>query len=206
MLNKHQEVCWLPEEQLGLYEGDELELKLKKDMDVVNKAPYQVPHAYRERLEKTMQEMMDNGIITLSKSNFNSPLVVVKKANGELRPVIDYREINKAIEPVLFPLPRISDMLNSLGKAKYLSSFDLASAFHQCSIKVADRPKTAFTYNNTKYEFTLVLFGLQSSLGFFARIINQVMYDILRGQCLAYMDDIILFSESKEEHQQNRTE
>lgn len=198
-LNKCRNACWLPGDTLGKYVGDQLEIRLKENT-VVNKAPYRVPYVFQDKLDEYIKKLLDDGTITRSKSSYNSPLIIVKRADGEIRPCIDYRELNELIETVSFPLPRITDLLNSLGQSTFISTLDLASAYHQCEIRPCDREKTAFTVKNSKYEWTRVPFGLQSAPGFFARVINEVLYDVLGPQCLAYMDDIVLFSKTSEQH------
>ena len=199
LFNKYRDVCWLPGDTLGRYRGDQLEI-ITKNNKVVNKAPYRIPYAFQEELDTVIKKMLAEKTIKRSKSSYNSPLIIVKRPDGDIRPCIDYRELNAVLEPISFPLPRISDLLNSLGKSTYISTMDLASAYHQCEIRPEDREKTAFTVKNTKYEFLRVPFGLQSAPGFFARVINEVLYDVLGPQCLAYMDDIVIFSKSAEEH------
>ena len=77
-------------------------------------------------------------------------MIIVKKPDKSIRVCLDLREVNKIIEPVAYPLPKIPDLLNALGNATYISTLDLANAFHQCEIKQSDREKTAFTVNNIK--------------------------------------------------------
>ena len=199
LLNKNRKACWLPGESLGLYKGEPLEINLKEPV-IVNKAPYRIPHAKQKKLDKTIADMLSEGVITRSKSSFNSPLIIVEKPNGEIRPCIDYRALNEMTIPVTFPIPRISDLLNSLGKSNIISSLDLASAYHQCSIREEDREKTAFTVGNTRYEFTRVPFGLTSAPGYFSRIINQTLFPLLGEHVLCYLDDILIFSKTKREH------
>jgi len=198
-LNKYRNACWLPGEPLGTYTGDQLEIKLKENK-IINRAQYRIPYAFQAKLDEYIARLLKEGTITRSKSSYNSPLIIVKRPDGDIRPCIDYRALNEIMETVSFPLPRISDLLNSLGQATYISQLDLASAFHQIKIKPCDREKTAFTVKNTKYEWTRVPFGLQSSPAFFARVINEVLFDILGPQTLAYMDDLLVFSPSAHEH------
>jgi len=198
-LNRYRDACWLPGEPLGTYRGDHLEIRLKEDK-VINQPQYRIPHGLQGKLDEYISKLLAEGTITLSKSSWNSPLLIVKKADGDIRPCIDYRALNQILETVSFPLPRISDLLNSLGQATYISSLDLASAYHQCQIRPCDREKTAFTVKNSKYEFHRVPFGLQSSPAFFARVINQILFDVLGPNCLAYMDDLLLFSTTAEQH------
>ena len=193
ILNKYRSVCWLPGESLGHYTGEKLQIKLK-GTNVVNKPPYRIAHAHKVHLDKAIDEMLKENIIEPSKSNFNSPLIIVKKQDGGIRPCLDLRELNQNIEPIFYPLPRIADLLNSLGEANIMSTIDLHSAYHQLEIEPEDREKTAFTVGSTKYQYTRVPFGLQSAPGFFARVINTVLYQVLGSNCLAYLDDLILFN------------
>ena len=199
LVNKYRGAMWLPGESHGLYKGEQLKIKLM-DPKVVNKKQYVIPHAYKEKLNNEIQDMLKNGIISLSKSNYNSPLIVVKKADGCIRPCLDYRALNEVLEPVSFPLPRISEVLSALGRPRFLTSLDLASAYHQTEIAPECRHLTAFTVNNTKYQYNRVPFGLQASPGFFARIINNVLYDLIGPNCIIYMDDILILNDTEEEH------
>ena len=117
----------------------------------MNKKQYQIPHKYKCVLEKIHKQMERDGIIEESKSSFNSPLIVVKKKSGEIRPVIDFRELNKMVIAEHYPLPRIDDMLSNLGGAKKFSSLDLRSAFHQIELSEDSRELTAFSVNFRKY-------------------------------------------------------
>lgn len=199
LLNKYRDTCWLEGESLGLYRGDPLEINLKENV-VVNKPPYRIPHSRQGKLNDTIKNLLEEGVISRSKSSFNSPLIIVGKPDGSIRPCIDYRELNKITDTVEFPIPRISDLLNSLGETKIITSLDLASAYYQCPIKEEDRHKTAFTVGNTKYEYNRVPFGLCSAPGYFSRIINETLYDVLGVQVLSYLDDILVFSKNQEEH------
>ena len=199
LLNRYRGTCWMKGEPLGCYKGDPLEIKLKEDV-IINKPPYRIPHARQEKLDGVIKDMLEEGIITRSKSSFNSPLIIVQKPGGDIRPCIDYRALNSVTVPITFPIPRISDLLNSLGQSKIISSLDLASAYHQCSIKESDREKTAFTVRQTRYHFNRVPFGLTSAPGYFSRIINEVLYDIIGVQVVCYLDDLIIFSKNNEEH------
>ena len=103
--------------------------------------------------------MERNRIIEESKSSFNSPLIVDKKKSGEIRPVIDFRELNKMVIAEHYQLPRIDDMLSNLGGAKNLSSLYLRSAFHQIELSEDSRKLTAFSVNFRKYHFKNCLSG-----------------------------------------------
>ena len=92
-LNVYRDACWLPGEPLGKYSADQLEIRLKEH-HIINKAPYRVPFAYQSKLDDYIKKLLAEGTITRSKSNFNSPLIIVKRGDGDIRPCIDYRELN----------------------------------------------------------------------------------------------------------------
>ena len=127
-------------------------------------------------------------------------MIIVPKPGGKIRPCLDYRDLNAITQPITFPIPRISDLLNALGSVKVITSLDLASAYHQCSISPSDRHKTAFTVKNSKYEFNRVSFGLTSAPGYFSRIINETLFEELGANLLVYLDDIILYSKDNASH------
>ena len=200
LLNKYGRVNWRKGETLGKYVGDHMPITLTDPKVVVNQTPYRIPHARQEQLDSVIKDMLNNRIITRSKSNFNSPLIIVPKPGGEIRPCVDYRKLNSVTERITYPIPRISELLNSLGNTNYITSLDLAAAFHQIPIKAEDRHKTAFTFNNSKYQFERIPFGLTSAPGFFSRIINEVLSEVLGHGTLVYLDDIIITSADKITH------
>ena len=199
VVNEYRHATWLPDEPLGKYRGDQLKIELKEDV-VVNKPPYRIPFAFQKQLDETINSMLKDGIISHSKSSFNSPLIIVQRDQHDIRPCLDYRALNEIIKPISYPLPRISDVLNSIGQSPYMSTVDMASAFHQLQIHPDDRHLTAFTVRNSKFKFNSIPFGLQSSPLFFARVINTVLYDILGPRVFAYIDDIILFNKTVDDH------
>ena len=107
--------------------------------------------------------MLRQGIIKPSDSPWTALVVVVKKKGGKLRFCVDYQQLNKVITKDQFPLPRIDDLLDILGKAKYFSTLDLASGYWQVEIKPEDRPKTAFITTEGLYEFNVMPFGLTNA-------------------------------------------
>ena len=200
LLNKYRKICWLEGEPLGHYTGEALKIELRDNDAVVNQAPYRIPHAKQDQLANEIREMLEQGVISKSISSFNSPLLIVPKPNGKIRPCIDYRRLNDITIPIAFPIPRISDLLNSLSTTKVITALDLASAYHQCEVREEDRHKTAFTVGSTKYEFNRVAFGMTNAPSYFARIINQSLSDILGSNLVAYMDDLLIFSENEDQH------
>ena len=139
LLNDFRDVISIKDEKLGTCNIAKNEIRLKDKTCCVNKRQYQIPHKYKCELDKIHKQMERDGIIEESKSSFNSPLIVVKKKSGEIRPVIDFRELNKMVIAEHYPFPRIDDMLSNLGGAKNFSSLDLRSAFHQIELSEDSR-------------------------------------------------------------------
>ena len=200
LLNQYRTTCWLPGEPIGNYTGGPpLEIPLKEDK-VVNRPAYKIPIAKQPQVEATVKEMLQQGVISHSNSNFNSPMVIVNKPNGELRLCVDFRELNKLIEPLNYPLPNISELISQVGDTQYISKIDLHAAYWQCNIKPSDRHKTAFTFKTSKFHFCSIPFGISTAPSYFSHVINNVLYDILGSNVLAYMDDILVTTSDVTSH------
>lgn len=114
--------------------------------------------------------------------------------------VIDYRKVNDKTVDDKYPIPNITDILDKLGRSNYFTTLDLASGFHQIEIDQKDIEKTAFTVEHGHYEFLRMPFGLKNAPSTFARIMDFVLKDFIGFNCLVYLDDIICFSSSLQEH------
>jgi hypothetical protein len=130
---------------------------------------------------------------------------VVKKkmdASGEQkwRLVVDFRKLNEITVADTYPLPVIEEILDQLGNAKYFSVLDLASGFYQMELAKEDREKTAFTTAEGKYQFKRHPMGLKNSPAMFQRMMDSVLSGLNTVQCLIYMDDLIVFGSTLEQH------
>ena len=143
--------------------------------------------------------MLWANIIRPSNSLLASPIVVVDKKDGSKRFCVDYRELNKRTTLSSWPLPVIDDLLASLGKAKYFTCLDLKSGYWQVAVDEKDKEKTAFTSHRGIYEYNVMPFGLQDAPSTFQRLMSTVLRDMSHFS-LAYLDDVIIFSPSIEEH------
>lgn len=114
--------------------------------------------------------------------------------------VIDYRKLNEKTISDRYPLPNITDILDKLGKCMYFTTLDLASGFHQIEVNPKDAPKTAFSVEFGHYEFVRMPFGLKNAPSTFQRVMDHVLGELQGKICLCYMDDIIVFSTSLQEH------
>lgn len=158
----------------------------------------------REKLEIAKKEfnfMLENNIIKPSKSQWASPIHLTTKKNGQWRVCGDYRRLNDRTIPDRYPIPRIEDVHHILENKKIFSKIDLHQAFYQIPIAPEDREKTAVITPFGLYEFNYMPFGLRNAPSSFQRFINEVLRDF--DFCFAYLDDILIASPSKEEHQKN---
>ena len=145
--------------------------------------------------------MLDAKVIRPSQSPFASPVVLVRKKDGKLRFCIDYRRLNSKTSKDSYPLQRIDETLDLLSGAKYFSSLDLKAGYWQVEVTEIDKPKTAFIAGPLGfYEFNVLPFGLSNSPATFQRLMQASLGKLHLNQCLLYLDDIIIYSETFEEH------
>lgn len=152
-----------------------------------------------------MREMLEQGIIRESISLYNSPLLIVpKKSDNSMkkkwRIVIDYSALNEITVSDKFPIPNIDTILEKLGRAQYFTTLDLAKGFHQILIKEENRKKTAFSTPLGHYKFVRIPFGLKNAPATFQRLINSVLRKYINKICVVYLDDILIFSGTIQEH------
>merc|ERR1712044_80222 len=150
--------------------------------------------------EKEVQKMLKDGVIETSNSPWASPVVLVRKKDNTLRYCIDYRKLNAVTRKDSYPLPRIDDSLDSLGKAKYFSTLDLASGYWQIGLTEQAKQKSAFCTTSGLYQFRVMPFGLTNAPATFQRLMERVLAGLQWQVCLVYIDDIIIFSETVEQH------
>ena len=160
--------------------------------------PYRPPHAYRDAVKKELQEMLSSGIIEPSTSEWSAPIVLVKKKDGSMRLCVDHRRLNQISRSDAYPMPRVDDLIDRVGKSTYISTLDLTRGYWQVPVAKIDRPKTAFATPFGLYQFNTMPFGLQGAPATFQRLMDCV----IRGLefAAAYLDDLIVFSESWEDH------
>lgn len=130
---------------------------------------------------------------------------MVKKKDGTWRFCIDYRGLNEATERDMFPMPRIDDALDALAGAKYFSTLDAWTGYWQMAIHPEDRAKTAFGTQDGLWEFVGTPFGLVNAPAAFQRAMNLTLHGLTWASCLVYLDDIIVFGSTFEQHQQRLT-
>ena len=161
--------------------------------------PYRIPSALLNSVRLSLDTLMEEGIIEPSHSPWSSPMIPVKKKDGSVRICIDFRRLNAVTTPDPYLMPRIDDIIDCLGNAKFLSKFDLAKGFHQVPVRECDRIKTAFVTPWGKYQYRYMPFGLRNAPATFQRLMDVVLHDVWYC-CQAYIDDIVVFSSSWEDH------
>ncbi|WVZ83904.1 hypothetical protein U9M48_030999 [Paspalum notatum var. saurae] len=129
-----------------------------------------------------------------------SPLVE-KKDTNEKRMCVDYRALNEVTIKNKYPLPRIDDLFDQLQGACAFSKIDLRSGYHQLKIRPLDIPKTAFTTKYGLYEYLVMSFGLTNAPAYFMHLMNRVFMDYLDKFIVVFIDDILIYSKSEEEHE-----
>jgi len=170
------------------------------DTKPIYQRPYRLPASRKEIVEKSISNMLDHGIIVPSKSPWASPVVIIPKKNGKLRFAIDYRKLNAITKRDVFPLPRIDDILDSLGKAQFFSTLDMCAGYWQIEMEPKDREKTAFVTHTGLYEYNVMPFGLTNAPATFQRMVNILLSGLNWKSCMAYLDDIIIFSNTFDQH------
>jgi len=143
---------------------------------------------------------LDKEYIRPSASPWGSPVLFAKRTDGSMRVCIDYRSLNAVTVRNNYPLPKIEDLLEQLKKAKFFSKIDLRSGYHQIKIRPSDIPKTAFVTRYGQYEFTVVSFGLTNASAYFMNMMNKVFVEELDKFVMVFIDDILIYSETAEEH------
>ncbi|GBG80876.1 hypothetical protein CBR_g31432 [Chara braunii] len=164
-------------------------------------AVYRMSPRELEELRKQLDELLEKGWIRPSSSPFGAPVLFVPKKEGELRMCIDYRGLNAITVENVELLPRIDDFLDRVQGCRYFSKIDLKSGYHQIEVHPDDQYKNAFRTRYGHYEFIVMPFGLTNAPATFQRCMNDLFRPWLDKFVVVYLDDILVFSRTLQEHQ-----
>ena len=164
----------------------------------ITQRAYTAPPKIKDEIKRQVKQLIEEKIVRCSTSPWSSPIVPVKKKDGEIRMCIDYRALNAVTKRDTYPLPKPQEMFDQLGGCKYFTKLDANKGFYQIKIKDEDIEKTAFTTGEGLYEFEKMPFGLTNAPATFQRMMNQALIDT--PHALVYMDDIIIKSKTFKQH------
>jgi hypothetical protein len=155
----------------------------------------------RYEVENQVADLLGKGWIEPSSSNYGAQVLIVPKPDGSMRICIDYRALNKITTRNKYPFPRIDDLMDNLGAAKYFSSLDLTTGcYHQLVLPPSDRPKTAFNTHIGKYEWKVLPMGLTNAPAVFQNKMHRTFGPYLNQFVCVYLDDVLIFSRTEEEY------
>jgi len=164
---------------------------------------YQLSKNELDTVRQYIDEHLANGFITHSKSPAASPILFVKKKDGSLRLCVDYRGLNRITVKNRYPLPLIPELMARLSKVTVFSKIDLRNAYHQIRIAEGHEWKTAFRTRYGLYEYRVMPFGLTNAPASFQHLVNDTFSDMLDNFVVAYLDDILIYSDTQEQHEQH---
>ncbi|XP_072980902.1 uncharacterized protein [Typha angustifolia] len=176
-------------------------IDLAPDTSPISKAPYRMAPIELKELKVQLEELLLKGFIRPSVSPWGAPVLFVKKKDGTLRLCIDYRQLNQVTIKNKYPLPRIDDLFDQLKGARVFSKIDLRTGYHQLKVHEEDISKTAFRTRYGHYEFLVMPFGLTNAPAVFMDLMNRVFQPYLDQFVIVFIDDILIYSTSEEEHE-----
>jgi hypothetical protein len=179
----------------------EFKIELQPGTTLVAKAPYKMSPVEMKELKVQLQGLLDKGYIHPSTSPWGCSALFVEKKDKELRLCVDYRPLNIVTIKNKYPLPHIDIMFGQLEGAQVFSKIDLCSGYHQIKIRIEDIPKTAFTMRCCLYVCLVMSFGLTNALAHFMYLMNAVFMPELDQFIVVFIDDILVYSKSMEEHE-----
>lgn len=199
LINEHKYSFARDMSEIGKTNAVKMEITLRENK-IINYKPYRIPYAQKPVIEKIIKDLIQYDIIQPSTSEYASPVLLVKKKNGDFRMCVDYRRLNAITKRETFPVPNIEETLNSLAGKHLFSKLDLLSGYHQIAVDEESRHLTAFVTPGGHYEYKRVPFGLTNAPAVFMRLMQKVLQPLQSSHIFYYLDDIIVANEDFDEH------
>ena len=187
------------DEELGHTDLLPHKIKLTTDTPIAHRYR-RIPPSQLQEVRDHLDTLLEKKIITPSTSPYAAPVVIVRKKDGSIRLCCDYRTLNSKMVRDSFPLARMEECIDALSGAKFFSTLDLASGYHQVKMDPEDQEKTAFTTPFGLYEWTRMPFGIANAPAHFSRLMQYVMHDHLFQILLVYLDDVLVYAGDFDEH------
>jgi len=200
LFKKHQHMFSVGDTDIGICN------KIRHRIDLLTDIPFKqrhrrIPPSMIEEVREHIEQLLVAGVIRPSKSPYTSNVVLVRKKTGKLRLCVDYRQLNSITIKDSFALPRMEEIFDCLHGAKYFSTIDMKSGYHQIEVEEDHKQRTAFTVGSMGFfEYNKMPFGLTNSPATYQRIMQDILGDLNMSICLIYLDDLIIFSDSFEQH------
>ena len=160
--------------------------------------PYPIAMKHYEWVKNEIEKLLAAKVIHTSQSSWSAPIIVVPKGDRGKHLVIDYRALNKVTRKFTWPMPKVEDIFSKLNRATYFTTLDLCAGYHHIPLDNSSIPKTAFNSPFGKYEYVKVPFRLAQVPAYFQELMTGILKDFTFA--IAYLDDIIIFSKTPQEH------
>ena len=166
--------------------------------DPVSQKPYPIAMKHYELVKDEIEKLLTAKVICTSYSSWSAPIIVVSKGDRGKCLVIDYRALNKVTRKFTWPMPKVEDIFSKLNGATYFTTLDLCTGYHHIPLDKSSIPKTAFSSPFSKFEYVKVPFRLAQASAYFQGLMTGILKDF--PFAIAYLDDIIIFSKTPQEH------
>ena len=197
LITKYDHIFSKNKHDLGYYDKDKFNIDTGEEKPIKSKA-YRVPFCQQENIDIMVDEMLENKIITKSKSAWASPVVIVKKKDGTDRFCVDYRKLNSITIKDNYPVPLIGETLDALRGCSYFTTLDLSSGYWQMALADEAKRKTAFITRKGLFQFEVLAFGLSNAVSAFQRQMESILEGLENSK--SYLDDIMTHSRTFDDH------
>ncbi|KIH56049.1 integrase core domain protein [Ancylostoma duodenale] len=184
---------------LGSYDHTIITIRTTTETPPTRYRPTRIPTRFQKELDEHINKLLKSGRIVESDTPWVHNTVLVKKKDGSLRVCLDFRPLNAVTIPDRYPLPRIEDLLEKVAGHRFYTSFDLASGYMQLLLSPESQRKCGWATHRGIYQFVYLPFGLRNAGAYFCRAMSRILTG-LDDNCLAYLDDIIVFDKDFDSH------